>query len=257
MRTIKVNKIRVCDSNINEVLNEANNLITNKETGYMVFMEANLLSNTLKNEHLRDVIANATMVCPDGLSVSLAAAATANRKVKRITGPMFMLSACDYGRAKKWRHFFYGGQPEVAEKLAQKLSELYPNLEIAGVYCPPFRNVKSDEPYIEISEDELKAEAEMLNNSNADLIWVGLGALKQEYWINTFRQHLNAPLLLGVGAAFDFHSGTRPWAPKWVRVIGLEWLYRMFFEGKGIFLRNLKCVFSATIFLIKTFLNKR
>jgi N-acetylglucosaminyldiphosphoundecaprenol N-acetyl-beta-D-mannosaminyltransferase len=117
----------------------------------------------------------------------------------------------------------------VAEMLATRLKARFPELEIAGTFCPPFRVMTLEE------EEEMIRE---INESNADVIWVGLGLLKQERWIETYRDRLNVPWLVGVGAAFDYHAGTARWAPAWIRGIGFEWLYRLYFEPRML-IRNI------------------
>ena len=106
----------------------------------------------------------------------------------------------------------------------------------------------------EVRDDAEEAEVrEQINSAKPDFLWVGLGGPKQEYWIVQHRQVLNVPVMLGVGAAFDFHSGTRPWAPKIIRVLGLEWLWRMFSGGRRTFFRNVRCVSVVAWFLARRY----
>ena len=110
----------------------------------------------------------------------------------------------------------------MAEKLVEKLHADYPEMIVAGIYAPPFRKIKDNA--LDIPPDEDAAEIAMINDARPDFVWVGLGGPKQEYWMYSHLGKIQAPLMLGVGAAFDFHSGNRPWAPKIVRLAGLEWL---------------------------------
>jgi N-acetylglucosaminyldiphosphoundecaprenol N-acetyl-beta-D-mannosaminyltransferase len=145
-----------------------------------------------------------------------------------------MLDACQYGLAKGWRHFFYGGAEGVAEKLAWRLGERFPGLQVAGTWCPPFRS---------LTPEEEASARQTIEDARPDLLWVGLGGPKQEFWIAQHLGRINVPVMLAVGAAFDFHSGNRAWAPPWIRQIGMEWAYRAATGGRKTFLRNVRCVF--------------
>jgi N-acetylglucosaminyldiphosphoundecaprenol N-acetyl-beta-D-mannosaminyltransferase len=174
--------------------------------------------------------AMAGMTLPDGIGIILAAHLLGYHHNGRATGPMLMLKMCDWGRKKNYRHFFYGGQNGVANKLVEKLMHLYPGLLIAGTYCPPFRKLSAPEDNHIIK---------IINDANPDIVWVGLGAPKQEKWMAQHLGLINATAMIGVGAAFDFHSGNVKWAPNWVRSTGLEWAYRLMQNPKRLWKRNL------------------
>ena len=141
-----------------------------------------------------------------------------------------MLKLCDAGRNKSYRHFFYGGGPDVAAKLAQRLSQSFPGLAVAGTYTPPFRPLSTEEdPRV----------VERINDAHPDIVWVGLGAPKQEKWMAEHFGKINATAMIGVGAAFDFHAQTVKWAPAWVRKLGLEWAYRLTQQPRHLWRRNL------------------
>jgi N-acetylglucosaminyldiphosphoundecaprenol N-acetyl-beta-D-mannosaminyltransferase len=125
-------------------------------------------------------------------------------------------------------HFFYGGRPDTVEQLAESLQERFPGLNVAGIYSPPFRPLTLEE-----SEDV----AQRINDSGADFVWVGLGSPKQDHWLATFRPLLKAPVLLAVGAAFDFHNGRIKRAPRWAQRSGVEWLFRLASEPRRLFWR--------------------
>jgi N-acetylglucosaminyldiphosphoundecaprenol N-acetyl-beta-D-mannosaminyltransferase len=129
----------------------------------------------------------------------------------------------------KYRHFFYGGAPGIADRLAQVEQERY-GIRIAGTYCPPFRP---------LTEEEDKAVIAMINEAAPDVVWVGLSTPKQEKWMYEHRNRLQVPLLLGVGAAFDLNSGQLKQAPEWMREHGLEWLFRLMAEPKRLWRRYL------------------
>ncbi len=251
MERFEVAGVAVCDSDYSEALELFRADIEEKKHSFAVFLEANLLYSLRTISGLDKTLNRAGYIFPDGTAVVKAVAMRHGRSIERMPGPTFILKACDFGRQYHWRHYFYGGVPGTAEKLAEKLSSLYPGLEVAGCFSPPFRRVADGR--VEIDPDEDAAEIKMINDANPDFVWVGLGGPKQEYWMCAHLNKIAAPLMMGVGAAFDFHSGARPWAPRWIRAVGMEWLFRMFSGGRATFRRNLKCVASSARLLIGYF----
>ena len=165
----------------------------------------------------------ADMTLPDGVGVILAARVLGHPHKGRVTGPTLMLRLCDWGRKHGYRHYFYGGAEGVADRLAKRLCKMYPSLEVAGTYCPPFR------PF---TEEENSKIVEQINSTKPDIVWVGLGSPKQEKWMVVYQDRIKATVRIGVGAAFDFHSGNVKWAPPWVRKLGFEWLYRTMYQPR-------------------------
>lgn len=152
------------------------------------------------------------------------------RKVSRVYGPDLMLALTELSARKGYSQFYLGGAPGVADELADCLRKRFPGLKVAGTFCPPFRAM---------SEEEERAMVEQLNASGAQIVWVGLGAPKQDLWVERFRSRLDAPLLLAVGAAFDFLVGRTPQAPRWMQRSGLEWLFRLLCEPRRLWRRYL------------------
>jgi len=150
--------------------------------------------------------------------------------VSRVYGPDLMLALCEESKEKGYRHFFYGGAEGVADELAASLTERYPGLQVAGTYSPPFRP---------LTEDEDQQVVDLINRSGADIVWVGLGTPKQDFWVADHVGRLEAPVLLAVGAAFDFHSGRKRQAPRWMQRAGLEWLFRLLTEPRRLWYRYL------------------
>lgn len=170
---------------------------------------------------LAAVYRSAGMVTPDGMPLVWIARTRGHPHVRRVYGPELMLACCDQFRERGVRHYFYGGAEGVPELLAERLLERYPGLQVAGVHSPPFR---------ELTDAERDRDVQRINDASADIVWVGLGAPKQDYWMAEHVGRLAAPVLLGVGAAFDFHSGRKRQAPAWMRRSGLEWLFRLLAE---------------------------
>jgi N-acetylglucosaminyldiphosphoundecaprenol N-acetyl-beta-D-mannosaminyltransferase len=166
---------------------------------------------------LAAIVNQAGMATPDGMPL-VWLGRLRGHPVERVYGPDLMLAVCERGQARGYRHFFYGGAEGVAETLAARLRARFPRLLVAGSYCPPFR------PLTAAEEREVAAQ---INASGADIVWVGLGTPKQDYWVARFRPLLTAPVLIAVGAAFDFHAGRVRQAPRWMQRAGLEWLFRL------------------------------
>ena len=150
--------------------------------------------------------------------------------VGRVYGPDLMLAVCERSVGRGYRHFLYGGGPSVAEKLASQLQNRFPGLGIVGAYSPPFR------PLTQREDQEI---VERINAAQPDFVWVGLGAPKQEHWMADHLVKLNATVLIGVGAAFDFHSGVKVQAPYWMQRSGLEWFFRLLSEPRRLWRRYL------------------
>jgi len=139
-----------------------------------------------------------------------------------------MLAVCQYGIKKGYRHYFYGAAPGVAEKLAASLQERFPGLTVVGIESPPFR---------ELSPVEDQEMVERIRSTRPYIVWVGIGSPRQERWMSDHLERLDVPVLVGVGAAFDFLSGNKPQAPRWVQRSGLEWLFRLVNEPRRLWKR--------------------
>ena len=158
----------------------------------------------------------------DGVGVDLVGLAYGVR-IPRRNGPVLQLECCRYGQSRGWRHFFYGGAEGVAERLVRELTAMYPGLVCAGTYTPPFR---------ELTPEEDEEVVEFIRSARPDIVWVGLGLLKQERWIAEHLDRVDVPWMVGVGAAFDYHAGVVPYAPRWMRAVGLEWLFRLIVQPR-------------------------
>jgi N-acetylglucosaminyldiphosphoundecaprenol N-acetyl-beta-D-mannosaminyltransferase len=192
------------------------------------------------DQDLRRIVNQAGLVTPDGMPLVWVSRLRNNRSVSRVYGPDLMAEVCAKSVAKGHRHFLYGGAPGVAERLADQLRQRYPGIEIAGLYVPPFRPLTP-------AEDE--AVIEQINASKADIVWVGLSTPKQEYWMAAHLGRLDACVMVGVGAAFDFLAGVKTQAPRWMQRSGLEWLYRLVTEPRRLWRRYLTIVPLFLIFI--------
>jgi len=215
---------------------------------FLIFFEGNLLSRLEGNPDLARALGNAAFVVADGIAPATLASWRYGTKVQRIPGPDFMPQACEYGVARGWRHFLYGGGEGVAERLSQILAERFPGILVVGAYCPPFRPLSATEDAVV---------AEMIERAGADIVWVALGGPKQEIWMNEHAGRLRVPVMMGIGAAFDFLTGTRPRAPVLVRRLGLEWIFRMVTGGPRLFVRNLRVAVVSSWILMQAWFRRK
>ncbi len=183
------------------------------------------------DEELRRIHNRAGLVTPDGMPMVWVGRLKGKYWMERVYGPDLMLAVCQRSLERNYRHYFYGGAEGVPDLLAAKLQQRFPGLQVAGVYSPPFRALTSQE------DEEI---VQMVNQTDPDIVWVGLSTPKQEYWMAAHIDKLSAPALIGVGAAFDFHAGVKKQAPRWMQRSGLEWLFRMITEPKRLAPRYLK-----------------
>jgi len=222
-------------------------LAANGEKSYVCFCDANSAAHAWQDSEFARILAGATLVLPDGVWTIVAARCAGIRFRGRVRGPEFMLTYMEACNGNGARHFFYGGAPGVADTLAHLMKKRYPGLAIAGTFSPPFRA---------LTADERKTVKRMIEGAGTTILWVGLGAPKQEFWMAEAQEWLNVPVMLGVGAAFDFHTGRRPWAPHFIRRMGMEWVFRMVTGGPRVAKRNLWCVFVASRIVAMTALRR-
>jgi len=195
--------------------------------GYICLGTAHGLTEARRDRDLRDIYNASWLTTPDGMPLVW----LGPRGVERVYGPDLMLAVCDAGRVTGLRHYLCGGVPGVAEALQNRLRQRFPGVEIVGTYTPPFRP---------LSATETTALAADVSRTRPDVIWVGLSSPKQEKFMARHWRTLDAGVLIGVGAAFDFHSGRVPQAPRWMQRRGLEWLFRLGAEPRRLGPRYLK-----------------
>ena len=202
--------------------------ISERTKAYLCFAPVSTLVDCQKDEAYRDVVNGAAMANPDGVPVVWVARWKGRKDIQRTCGPDFMVRSLSESAETGHRHFFYGGTEESKDLLLKAVQERWPQAVIAGAIAPPFRKV---------GEIEDQAVVDEINAAQADILWVGLGSPKQDYWMAQHRDRLNVPVICGVGAAFDFIAGIKPLAPGWMRSCGLEWLFRLGCEPKRLWRR--------------------
>ena len=204
--------------------------------GYVCFSNVHSIVTSRNDKHLRNITNQSFISMPDGKPVAAFATWCGIEGVSQVAGPDFMLVFLEKNRSA--RNYFYGSTEETLSLLLQRLKQSIPGLNIVGSYSPPFGVISDEE------QENIIAGIQKLK---PDYIWVGLGAPKQEYWMAKYWDRLRPAILLGVGAAFDFHAGTKPRAPIWLRRAGLEWLHRLMNEPKRLWHRYL---YTNSIFLL-------
>ena len=203
--------------------------VAQKQPHYINVCSVQTVLDSYDSQDLTQIVNCSGMAVPDGMPLVWLGKLTGN-PVDRIYGPDLVLSLCERGQNLDYRHFFYGGSPGIADRMSENLRRRYPQLQIVGTCSPPFRDLTPQE------EEET---AQMINQARPDIVWVGLGTPKQDFWMARMRPLLQAPVLIAVGAAFDLHSGRIRQAPHWMRNTGLEWLFRLLMEPRRLWRRYL------------------
>ena len=198
---------------------------------------------------LRAAVLGADFTVPDGQPLVWAMNMLGRRLPSRVYGPDLMWKACERAARTGARFYLYGGRNEGAlVQLTLNLRRAFPGLKIVGGYSPPFRALTADEEKGVIDE---------INASGADVVWVGIGVPKQEKWMRAARAQLDAPVLVGVGAAFDFHAGLVPQAPGWMQRLGLEWAFRLAHEPRRLWKRYAKYNPAFVVGFLRQYLRAR
>ncbi len=204
-------------------------MVASGERGYVTAAAVNLVMNARENQATMEAVMAATLAVPDGMPLVWALHALGHPAATRVYGPDLMALYCARCALANTPIYLYGGRGDAErELLASRLCERFPGLPIAGGASPPFT------PLTLAEDDLLLAD---IDASGAQVVWVGTGQPKQELWMHRMRPRLKAPLLVGVGAAFDFHAGLVAQAPPWMQNRGLEWAYRLRREPKRLWRR--------------------
>jgi N-acetylglucosaminyldiphosphoundecaprenol N-acetyl-beta-D-mannosaminyltransferase len=199
------------------------------ESCYICFANVHMVMEAQDSEAFMGIVRNADLVVPDGMPLVWMMRLKGMTNQQRVYGPTLMLHVLKSAARENIPVGFYGGAPEVLGALVERMKERYEGLDVVYSYSPPFRELSQQE------EDEI---ARNIDRSGARILFVGLGCPKQEIWMAEHRGRVNA-VMLGVGAAFDFHAGVKSQAPMWIQNIGLEWLFRLLTEPRRLWRRYL------------------
>ena len=178
----------------------------------------------------REILNSTDLVVPDGMPLVWLGRGLGYDLPRRAYAPDLVLTFYEETQAQGYRHFFYGGETGIPERMAESLQRRFPGLQIVGTYSPPFRPLSKKE------DDEIVT---MISRAAPDVLWVGLGAPKQERWMHEHKKRLNVPVMVSIGAAFDWLSGSKKQAPRWMREHGFEWLFRLCQEPRRLWRRYL------------------
>lgn len=225
--------VKISSLNLNEAVWRIVQAVQRRDKGYVCVCGAHGLVDCQADPELKQVFNGAFLATPDGMPLVWELHRQGHSGAGRVYGPDLMLELFDQGQQLGLRHYLYGATPKTLESLRCGLLKKSPEAQIVGSYAPPFR------PLTEAEEREV---AWMINDAAPDIVWVGLSAPKQERWMARMRDKLEAPVLIGVGAAFDFHAGNMPQAPKWMQQAGLEWLFRLAAEPRRLWRRYFRVV---------------
>lgn len=217
--------VRVSAINLNTAVELADRSIAGGDRGYVCVTGVHGVMEAQSDTSLRAILNQAVINTPDGMPMSWIGRLQGFKNMDRVYGPDFMMEMCRLSVERGYRNFLYGGNPGVAKLLREKLLERFPGLQVVGTYTPPFR------PLNGVEEEELNT---LVQDSKPHIIWVGLSTPKQERFMAQYVDRLHVPLLVGVGAAFDIHTGKIKDAPSWMKRSGLQWLHRVAQEPRRL-----------------------
>jgi N-acetylglucosaminyldiphosphoundecaprenol N-acetyl-beta-D-mannosaminyltransferase len=212
-----------------EALERIWQLARRRQSGYVGICNAHSVVTAAQDPAFAAALAGADMNTPDGAPVAWMLRKLGHTEQQRINGPDLMLRYCELASQRDESIFLYGASSDTLKLLQQRLLRDWPTLKIAGAYSPPFRPLSAEE------DGQI---VKLINDSGAGSVWVSLGCPKQELWMAGQRGRINA-VMIGVGAAFDYHAGTLRRAPLWMQQRGLEWLYRLLTEPRRLWRRYL------------------
>jgi N-acetylglucosaminyldiphosphoundecaprenol N-acetyl-beta-D-mannosaminyltransferase len=243
--------VRVSAVSLPNALAQADTAISGGKSGYICVTGVHGVMEAQRDLQFRKILNEALINAPDGMPMSWVGWANGFRAMDRVYGPDFMLAFCELSVGRGYRHFLLGGRPGVAPALQNVLQSRFPGLNVVGTYTPPFRPLTSEE------EKDLFAH---VRNAKPHVIWVGLSTPKQEKFMAMYVTRFGVPLMVGVGAAFDLHTGQFRDAPNWVKRCGLQWLHRLVQEPRRLAPRylynNPRFVFLISCQLVRSGLKK-
>lgn len=233
----KINKLIMKDA-----LNKVIKRVANRKGGYVCFTNVHVSVMAREDRVIQEIINSSFMSLPDGKPLYWVAKLKGLKGIDQIPGPDFFPQLINLKTDIPLKHYFFGGQQSTLDELTNNIKSKYPDVEIVGTESPPFR---------ELTTKEIETSLSRIKESCADIVWVGLGAPKQEKWMANNWQALKPAILFGVGAAFDFHAGNIQRAPQWVQAIGMEWLHRLLSEPSRLWKRYFYTNSMFLIYLIK------
>lgn len=221
--------IKIDNFSLDEALDRVDEIVLAKKPGYYCGVNLNQVILYKENIRMKEIFDKADLLTVDGKPIIWISKLLGTPFNQKISGPDFMLETCKLANRKGYKVFFLGGAAGVAEKAVLKIKKICPDLEVSGIYSPPFGFEKDPQELDKINE--------MLKRSKADLLYVGLGSPKQDFFIDDNKDTYQIPLSFSVGIAIDYIGGNIKRAPLWMQNLGLEWFYRFCQEPKRLFKR--------------------
>jgi N-acetylglucosaminyldiphosphoundecaprenol N-acetyl-beta-D-mannosaminyltransferase len=226
--TPRINVLGTCIDalDLDEAARQICSWVNDDQTGrYVCVTDVNCIMQNYRRPDVKRAYSTASLCVPDGMPLIWVGRALGQKSMGRVYGPDLMLRLLEDSVEKGYTHFFLGGAEGVAEDLKQRMTARFPKLKVVGTFCPPFRPLTGEERATLISK---------VADSRPDFLWVSLGAPKQDLFMKKFHNKLNTKVLIGVGAAFDFHTDRVRQAPRWMMKAGLEWLFRLCMEPRRL-----------------------
>lgn len=223
--------VKVSAVNLQRAVEIADRWVEASQPGYVCVTGVHGVMEAQRDPDLREILNRALMNTPDGMPMSWVGRLQGFRNMDRVFGPEFMSAICQLSLTRGYRHFLYGGRSGVAEQLQASLEKKFPGLQIVGTYTPPFRSLSSEE------EDALILQVQ---NAKPHMMWIGLSTPKQERFMAQYVDRLQVPLLVGVGAAFDYHTGRIRDCSSWTKRTGMQWLHRLLQDPRRLWRRYLR-----------------
>ena len=220
--------VHVSAINLEDAITTIQRWIVEGSQKYVCVTGVHGVMESKRNQRLRSIHNEAGMVTPDGMPLVWLSRLRGRRRTKRVYGPDLMRKMTAVSELHGYRQFYYGGAEDIAERLKLTLTAAHPRLQVAGTFCPPFRDLMPEED---------QAVVDTINAARPHIVWVGLSTPKQEFWMGSHLGRIEAPVMIGVGAAFDFLAGTKRQAPFWMQRSGLEWLFRLSTEPRRLWRR--------------------
>ncbi len=242
--------VRIDSVDYKKVCDRIQTLAKTKQSSYIVAANVHVVMTAYWCAEYRNILNQAAIVTPDGMPLVMGMRWLGVKKQPRVYGPDLMIAWCDRASRTNLSIYLYGSTPQTLQKLSDKLHAKFPTLKIAGTYSPPFRA---------LAPAEEEADVERISRSGAAVVFIGLGCPKQEEWMYRQMGKLDA-VMIGVGAAFQFHSGEVSQAPRWMMRVGLEWCFRLAQEPRRLWRRylftNPAFVFLFPVQLLKHYLSR-
>ncbi len=229
MNKIKILGVGVsCLSTYDETFHELDKILKEEKPHYITVNNVHTVTEAVLQNDYKEILNNSTLSLPDGKPLSIIGKLKGDKNISRIFGPSFLEYTLQKTNTLNYSHFFFGSDNDTLQLLKNKLATEYPSVNIAGMVSPPFRE------FTDAEDDEF---VRLINESKADIIWIGLGAPKQERWMYRNYSKLNKGTMIGIGAGFKYLSGGTKHAPDWMKNSSLEWLYRLIQEPKRLWRR--------------------